>query len=107
MSFIDRMLIHTITVWSVTGHDAYGSPTFTKSTMKGRWEDKQQLIKNLSGDQIMSSAVVFLASTVSPNDRIELGSTTVTTPSASAKAVMNYRSTPSIKGNTILYEVYL
>lgn len=107
MSFIDRMLIHTITVWSVSGHNGYGSPTFTKSTTRGRWEDKQQLIKNLNGDQVMSTSTVFLESSVSPNDRLELGSTTTTTPSASAKAVMNRRSVPSIKGNTTLYEVYL
>ena len=54
--------------------DQWNKATYAETTIKGRFEYKTKLIRNLQGEQVVSSARVFLADqTIGHNDKIIYG----------------------------------
>lgn len=82
MSFINdlRDLLPDTATWApLTGRDQYGAPTYGAGTTYAcRLVRAHKLIRNSAGDQVVSSAHVWLAGTpaVAPDDRVTLSDDT-------------------------------
>lgn len=76
MSFVTRNLKQTLTHWSATP-DGYGGYTFSAPTTYAcRWEDKNVLFTDEHGEEVVSSAVVLLATDLAIGDYVALGDQT-------------------------------
>lgn len=98
MSWIKRNLRETITVWTVASTDVYDKPTYTRSTVKGRWEDKQVKTIDVNGKEIVSYALVFVDTDVIIGSYLYQGTSTATSPVSGSREVANFAKIPSIKG---------
>ena len=65
---------HDVTHWPVTGSDGFGGFLFGPPVLlKGRWEDKQILFIDVNGEEMLSSAIVYLGSDIDTGDYLGLG----------------------------------
>jgi len=60
---MNAYMTDTITLKTATT-DKWGSKTFTSASMKGRIEFKTKLVRNLQGEQVVSTAKLYLPKTV-------------------------------------------
>lgn len=64
----------SITVKTST-RDQWGTATYTSATVKGRFEFKTKMVRNLQGEQVVSSANVILPlMTLTHDEKIYYGS---------------------------------
>lgn len=102
MSWLTRNLYQTITRWVAGSYDVYGNPTFTVSTLKGRWEDRQDKVVDNLGNEVISRSIVYLDGDVSSGDYLMVGSNMSQTPPVGAREVIAFSKTPDIRNR--LYE---
>ena len=107
MGWVNRNLKQTITVFSAGTKDLYGNPTWSVSTVKGRWEDKQTKTVDSNGDELISNAEVFLDTDVSVGDYLYLGTTASTSPPATSREVKNFSKTPDIRVTQYIRKAFL
>lgn len=68
------------TKWTAAS-DGFGGWTFTApKALKVRWEEKAVLFRDQSGEEVISSARVFLGEDVAVNDWLFLGISTAANP---------------------------
>ncbi len=73
MSFA-RHLNQDVTHWPVTGTNGYGGFTFAVPVLlQGRWEEKQELFINQDAEEVLSQAICYLDTDISPGDFVALG----------------------------------
>lgn len=60
---IGNYLTENVTI-SKIAYDKWGSPTSTDTVVKGRFEQTTKLVRDLSGEQVVSSANVYLKSDI-------------------------------------------
>lgn len=78
MSLATRNLRQTLTHWGVTP-DGFGGFTYSAPTTYAcRWEDKNVLFTDEHGEEVVSSAVVLLATDLPVGDYVALGDQTAT-----------------------------
>ena len=83
-------------VWKhVASINDYNEPTYTTSTIKGRKEPGNNLVRNSQGQEVVSSAVIFTRAIIAVNDLID------------GRLVISSEPMPLLNGNTLFYEVYL
>lgn len=71
----------TATLWRVTGNDISGDQAYAAPVViKVRWEERQLVFTNSSGQDEMASAVVWTTLEVFEGEVIALGSYTATDP---------------------------
>ena len=89
MSHTTRNLKQTITYWAPSvGSDAFGQKMFNAPvTMRGFWEDKQQVVRNQQGTEIASQAQVFLAADVETGGYLIVGEVTTLEPTTVEGAI--------------------
>lgn len=68
---IKGYLNQTATWHYVTGKNSYGEPTFDSKAIKVRWEGKRRLVRDVSGQEVVSEARVFCTAPVQPGDLLE------------------------------------
>lgn len=101
MSWVTRNLRQTVTRWTPSGaRDLYGNQSWTRSTLKGRWEDTQVKTVDSQGNELISNAVVYLDSDVATGDYLFLGNSTDSTPPSTAREVKNFSKIPSLRLDT-------
>ena len=98
MSWITRNLKQTATVFTRGASDGMGGSTYSSSTVRCRWEDKQVKFLTNKGEETVSRAVVYTDTDVAVGSFILLGTTTETTPPNTAYEVLHFNKTPSVKG---------
>ena len=59
---------------SQTAIDEYGSPTYSSTTIQGRFEYKRKMIRNRDGREVLSQARIFTESAIRPGDVITFDS---------------------------------
>lgn len=67
-----------ITLWAKSGTNAYSEPTYSAPvTFVGRWEERTELVRTPSGEDITSRAIVYLPMSglpaVAAGDKVALG----------------------------------
>ena len=73
----------------------YNEPTYTSSTIKGRKESNFKLVRDVHGDEVVSSSFVVTESAVEVGNLID------------DKVVIASNPMPDLDGNIQFYEVYL
>lgn len=109
MDFLTAYLTQTATLWSKTGRDGYGNPTFAAPVqIPCRWERRTEQVKSVSGDIILSRARVFLDRDVELGDYLFLGTSATADPRdvATAFEVLDFKSTPSLEGTSFERKAY-
>lgn len=60
----------SVTLKTRTGQNEYNEPTYTSSTIKGRFIYKRELFRLENGEEVLSNAILYTMSTVSEGDNI-------------------------------------
>ena len=78
---ISRGLKQNVTYWAPAAPNKFGAVTFsTPVTIKGRWEDGQELFRNKDGQEVVSRAKVMVASDVVIGGYLFLGTSVASDP---------------------------
>ena len=59
-----------VTLKTRTGQNEYNEPTYTTSTIKGRFIYKRELFRLENGEEVLSNAILYTMATVSEGDVI-------------------------------------
>lgn len=107
MNRISHLMTDTITISSESGVDVNGDPTFgSQTTIKGRVENKNKIIKMIDGNEEISSHVFVTLSAVTMGTRVWLPGTNTAVANDSLRPLI-IKKANSITGNGTLYEVWL
>lgn len=86
MSF-SQGLNQDITYWPTTGYGGFGSNTFgSPVTIKGRWEEKSELIRDKTGSEVVSTTRVYLNQDIAMDGFLFLGTSVAADPTGLAGA---------------------
>lgn len=98
-----------ITYWAATPSGDGGFTFSAPISLKGLWEDKQELVADATGNQIVSQAIVYLNTEVAINGYLFLGTSIATDPTTVTKAwqIKNYGETPNVRGTEVLRKAVL
>lgn len=99
-----------ITYWALGSDDGYGSTSFTGPTaLRGRWEDKIQIVRDSKGDETTSTAQVFFADPVAINAYIAKGISIAADPRTlpDARQIINLSTVPDLANLQQLYVAFL
>ena len=96
----------TATYWYPTGGGSWGEPTWSDpQILSVRWQDKQQLIRDKEGREVVSEAVVYTHIPIVQEGRLQKGAHTGTPDDArEVKAVSEH---VTIDGESDHWKVYL
>ncbi len=88
-----RHMHDDVTHWPIGGSDGFGGFTFgTAVKFKARWEDKNELFVDISGEQVTSRAHVYIPSPVPVGDYLALGDKTATADPTTIEGPFRVRS---------------
>jgi len=59
-----------VTLKTRTGQNEYNEPTYSSSTIKGRFIYKRELFRLENGEEVLSNAILYTMATVSEGDVI-------------------------------------
>lgn len=110
MANFERNLRQTCTYWEQTGTDIQGAPTFKPpSVLSCRWEDVTELFLNKRGQEVTSKSRVFLATDVSLEGYLYLGSSNAADPRSlsGASEIQMVKRTPDLRAIKTLYVAML
>lgn len=99
MVWLHRNLRQTVTYWAPGAPDGYGGLSFSAPvTMKGRWEDRVELIRDSFGEETVSQAVAYLTQDVVVRGYLYEGSSTASSPLSvdGAKKIIRVDKTPTL-----------
>ena len=103
---IKRRLTQVATVWTATGRDQYGQPTFsTPALVSTRWEKKSRRMEEAGGAarETLYRAFVWTDIEYSIGDYLYLGSSTSATPVEGAQEIIDTEVVPSLDGRYFEY----
>jgi hypothetical protein len=89
----------TVTKKAVSSIDEYGAPTYSSTSISARFEYSRKTVINREGHEVISEAVCYTTSSVSPDDMITYGGKDWT--------VISVAEMPDLGGNISHYEVRL
>lgn len=95
------------TRWTSSGTDVYGNSSWTKSTIKVRWENKQQKSVDLQGNEFISNSIVYLGEDVNVGDYLYLGSSVADTPPTGSYEIKNFTKIPNIAATDYIRKAIL
>ena len=99
-NWITKNLKSTVTYWTPGVRDVFGAITFSKSTIKGRWEERAEQLIDRTGQEVVSRAVVYVDTDVTLDGYLLEGSSTAadpTTLASDAYQVRGWRKIPDLK----------
>ncbi len=102
MSWITKNLTARATLWTVSGVDNSGDPTFAAPrTIKVRWEEKNASFTNAAGEEGLANAVVYLKEDVSFGDFLFDGVSVVADPTAvvGSREIQGFTKKKQLKGS--------
>lgn len=67
---LSNYINQSVTLKTRTGQNEYNEPTYTSSTIKGRFIYKRELFRLENGEEVLSNAILYTMSTVSEGDNI-------------------------------------
>ena len=100
VNWVTKNLRAKVTYWTPGARDLFGAITFTKQTIKGRWENRADQFIDRTGQEVVSRAVVYLDTDVSLDGYLFEGSSTAADPTAAdvdAHQVRGIRKIPDLK----------
>ena len=97
-----------VTYWPRTGQDEFGQPVFDPpQLLKGRWEDRSDVIRNKHGDEYVSKARVFVTDEIQADGFLYRGATDEETPPEGSLEIQAHARIPDLRTVTQLNVAYL
>ena len=106
---LNRKLKGDATIWGAI-NDGYGGFIYDAPfTLPARWETKNELFIDISGEQVVSRAIVYLEgpTTFNIGDFIFNGTSLSSDPVASAERIRQLGVIPNLKGTRSVVKVYI
>lgn len=105
--FFERNLKQTATVWTVSGVDSAGDPSFDSAsprTISVRWEDRVDMFINQQGEQEASRSIVVVTESFKVGDFLFLGTSVAADPDGvvGAYQIKQYEEVPDKQGKAFL-----
>lgn len=102
-------MVQDITYWAPGVQNEYGQVGFAAPIkIKGRWEGKVQQVRKPDGEEITSTAHVFVDRLLAVLGYIALGDLTADqTPPDTAKEIQSWNSHPDLRNLGTIYEVFV
>ena len=91
---LDFYANQTLSWGHVTGNNDYNEPTRTVTSIKGRLEPVNKLVRNAQGEEVTVSSRVFTESAIAVNDTID------------GRVIISAAPMPDLSGTTQFYEGY-
>jgi len=105
-----RHLLQSVTKWA-TSEAHFGGFTYaTPEALQARWEERAELYRAPSGEELVSKAVVYLSDDVDPGDYIALGDQTAVadpTTLSSAFRVMQFSKVSDLRNIQVVRKAFL
>lgn len=97
--FALRNLLQDITYWAPGAQNVYGhTGSAAPVLIKGRWQDKIQQIVRPGGEEVTSSAEVFVDRDVAISGFLAVGDHTASlTPTPEAREIQTYNTVPDLR----------
>ena len=92
---IEAYANQSLTLEKAGALNSYGEFTYATSTIKGRKQTEFKLVRNSTGQEVVSTAQVFTTTAITVNDRID------------GQVVIAVQSAVDIDGAVQFYQVYL
>tara|TARA_R110000803_G_scaffold210841_1_gene284319 strand:+ start:35825 stop:36169 length:345 start_codon:yes stop_codon:yes gene_type:complete len=111
--YLTRNLRTTLTYWSPGAPDGFGGTAWAAPvSVKGRWENREEMFIDAKGDEVKSAATVYVVSDVVLGGYLFNGSSTAADPlslatTAEAKEIRGYRKMPTLKDTAYERKCYL
>lgn len=106
-----RLYNQTATVWSGEQvRDGFGRLTYpAPRQIKVRWEVKQELFMNPSGEQLLSNAIVYVPEKIPTDSYIYLGESVIADPKKvdGAFRVRSSMTSPNLRGTRFIHKLML
>lgn len=101
---MERGLNQRVTYWPPIGEDKYGQTQFgAPRILSARWEDRNEEAVTLSGETILSKAVIYVDTDLLVEGRIaqgDLRELTDPTLTSAAQEIRIFRSIPDLRNAT-------
>jgi len=107
---LTKNLHDDVTYWQITGTNRYGKTTFgAPVVLKGRWEERSEMIRAKNGQEIVSKSRVYLLEDVELDGYLYLGVSNDADPSAidGAYEIQMKGRIPDLRNLTTLYTAFL
>jgi len=99
-----------ITLWSKSSRDVYGQLSYgSPQALLGRWQDKTELIIDADGQEVKARSIVYFVGNIAINtdDKILIGVSTNSTPTATANNVLAVEKMKSLDNVDLITKVYV
>jgi hypothetical protein len=110
MGYPNRLLHDVITYWPPLAESKFGVPAVGAPTLlQGRWEERNERVRKPNGDEIVSTAVVFVDQDVFNGGHLYNGDASMDPDphSAGALEIQAFVSVPDIRSVTKERRAYL
>ena len=67
---LSQYVNQSVTLKTRTGQNEYNEPTYSSSTIKGRFIYKRELFRLENGEEVLSNAILYTMATVSEGDTV-------------------------------------
>ena len=107
--FATKNLLQDITYWGPDEANEFGQPGSADPVLiRGRWQDKVQQVLNSTGQEVTSSAEVYVDRDVAVSGFLALGDhTDSATPTDDAREIQNYSTVPDLRNLGSQRKAYL
>ena len=98
--WVTKNLKSTVTYWTPGVRDMFGATTFSKSTIKGRWEERAEQFLDRTGQGVISRAVVYVDTDITLDGFLLEGTSTAADPTTlgdTAFQIRGRRKLPDLK----------
>lgn len=110
MSLITRVLRQTATYWGSPTPDGLGGYTYAAPvSLSVRWTDRQEVIQNSRGEEVVSRSKVFTSIDVESEGYLYLGTSSATDPTTvdDAFKIQRFDKIPDLTANEFLRKAFL
>ena len=113
MGILSKMLRQKAVYWAPLGAGANGQATFAAPVeLRVRWEDSKKLVKDPTGEEFTSDALVYVSEDVKAKGMLWLGALDSSTPDDpneldDAVSIRQFEKLPDIKCKKFLRTAYI
>jgi len=110
MSWLTEKLTQTATLWKRDGIDDNGEVYYKAPiTIPVRWEDEEQVIISITGEEKIAKSQVFVDQDIQEGSYLFLGTSTFDDPrdEADAREVISFSKIPDVNGERFERVVFL
>ena len=106
---ITEDLIETATLFDRGAQDVYGRPSWTKTTIKVRWEKRNMIFYDENGRIVRADSRVFTQADVKPGQYLYKGTTAATDPAdlPDARQIIAVKDIYTLDGSVNLRVAFL